>query len=238
MIKVWSRYCDQLASKKMSVFLRPAPVLLPEGVTWHGRTTLMSRDAADTRIPAVWRLSAAHHGWSAMPALYSPGCYLRAGHTHVRVSNRVFMNLDDHRQSRLARHLPLPSEQVLIRHATIAIDCNTMATPITNFKQKRVNFILIIRIWTNPTKHDLLHSLEFFLPLHITLATSTILQINTQLLAIIYTFTLCHTSPHQSSATLSIPTRLYKSSLEWVSNAAFAHAPVCSKTRARNARVS
>ena len=50
---------------------------------------LKSRDAVDTRIPAVWQLPAAHHGISAMPAARTLlACSLHVG---------VLMNLDDHR---------------------------------------------------------------------------------------------------------------------------------------------
>ena len=66
---VWSRYCDQLGSNKMSEQhpLATSGRLLKH-VTCMTVCALISRDAADTRIPAVWRLSAAHHGLSAMPA--------------------------------------------------------------------------------------------------------------------------------------------------------------------------
>ena len=60
-------------------------------LTQEPAQALISCDAAGTRIPAVWRLSAAHHGLSAMPALYSPVCYAQRsadmGYPHVRVSS-------------------------------------------------------------------------------------------------------------------------------------------------------
>ena len=74
---------------------------LGAGVCWHGTPAraLISRDAVDTsRIPAVWRLTTAHHGLSAMPAASALlACSVRAsadtGHPHVRVSSWTWMTI-------------------------------------------------------------------------------------------------------------------------------------------------
>ena len=69
---VWSWYWTQLGSKMMSAADAHS---LRAGVWWPrtpARTTAgarISRDAVDTRIPAVRWLSAAHHGLPAMPAV-------------------------------------------------------------------------------------------------------------------------------------------------------------------------
>ena len=71
------------------------------GVCRHKTPTpaLISHEAADTMIPAVWRLSAAHHGLSAMPATRTLlACSLHAGARRHRTPAHagVFMNFDDH----------------------------------------------------------------------------------------------------------------------------------------------
>ena len=115
-IQVWSRYWDYLESRKISATPALLACLLLEGVCWHGTPTptcadlpcqqmpacseqaVISHDATDTSgSPAVWRVSAAHHGLSATPTLYSPVGYVRASadtwHPHVQVSSWTWMTI-------------------------------------------------------------------------------------------------------------------------------------------------
>ena len=91
---------------------------LRAGVFWPRipAHALISRDGADTRIPAVQRLSAAHHSLSAMPAARvllacSPVCWHK-----IPACAGVYMRLSSW-PSLVMRCPPQPSERVIICHA-------------------------------------------------------------------------------------------------------------------------